>query len=240
MNPRTGKTHTILDGTDPGWNHNPGVERVKALKQTYQEKINALPAELKQAAVKGDQVMLKTKRSNHLSSKIQRMKPSAKIIPNQTTWKSYPGLVDVRKEKSLLPSPIQLPKSNTREQALLAFKSALGFVANIVAIKSPIGDVTFSDEKLFHFVEKVDAARERFSHYVLETIKHPYEVWFSSYDDASQRNIFIGLYDGEHDFLVTTWVDVTGNLFWNAMPISKGKNYLNNQRVGKLVFQRKG
>ena len=54
MNPRTGKTHTILDGTDPGWNHNPGVERVKALKVSYQDKIEAMPAAMKKAALKGD------------------------------------------------------------------------------------------------------------------------------------------------------------------------------------------
>jgi len=53
-NPRTGKTHDILEGLDPGWNHNPGVERVEALKKVYKEKLNALPPELKPAAIKGD------------------------------------------------------------------------------------------------------------------------------------------------------------------------------------------
>jgi hypothetical protein len=59
VNPRTGKTHTILEGTDPGWNHNPGLMREEALRQAYLDKINALPGYMKKAALKGDVVMNK-------------------------------------------------------------------------------------------------------------------------------------------------------------------------------------
>lgn len=176
---------------------------------------------------------------NSDAGKIPRMKSSAKISDGQNTWKSHEGLIDVRKETKLLsPDPGMLSKGETRADALQIFKEAIGISAGVAVIKSPAGEVVFSDEKLYHYVEKVDAARERFSNYVVNTVIDPYEVWLADYDDGSQRNIFIGLFEGEHDFLVTTWVDDKGSMFWNAMQVKKKKNYLNNQRVGEMVFKK--
>jgi SPP1 gp7 family putative phage head morphogenesis protein len=78
INPRTGKTHTILDGTDPGWNHNPGLMREDTLRQDYLDKINALPEHMKQSAIKGDALM-------HRLIKNTRKIETGGIIKNMNT-----------------------------------------------------------------------------------------------------------------------------------------------------------
>lgn len=186
--------------------------------------------------MEGNELLLANFKEN--AGRISGMKNSAKVLPNQTTWKDIDGLVDVRHVSNLSPQPVMHSKAGTRDEALELFKGVLGFSAGSVVVSSPVGEIQFHDEKLFHFVEKIDAARERFSSYVLDTLQDPHEVWLSEYDDGSFRHIFIGLFEGDNDFLVTTWVDDSGDMFWNAMQVKKKKNYLNNQRIGELKYKK--
>jgi len=50
-NPRTGKTHRVPEGLDPGWDHNAGKDALAKTRDLMAEKIQALPAEY-QAAVR--------------------------------------------------------------------------------------------------------------------------------------------------------------------------------------------
>ena len=130
VNPRTGKTHTILDGTDPGWNHNPGVERVKALKQVYEEKINALPAELKKAATKGAGQTDVVAKAAVMADKAKY----AKIDPNVTSAaKAKKALQQAESQKSLgkLEDILQNPKGQTLKNKALKKELAGGKVISI-------------------------------------------------------------------------------------------------------------
>lgn len=47
-NPRTGKTHKVPQGIDPGWAHNPGQARIEELQKLLAEKAATLPQEAQQ------------------------------------------------------------------------------------------------------------------------------------------------------------------------------------------------
>ncbi len=52
-NPRTGKVERIPLGIDPGFDHNPGAKRLEELRRLAGEKIEALPAEIREAGREG-------------------------------------------------------------------------------------------------------------------------------------------------------------------------------------------
>lgn len=52
-NPRTGKTHQVPKGVDPGWDFNVGAERAKALAATAADKLKGYPPGFAQAAKAG-------------------------------------------------------------------------------------------------------------------------------------------------------------------------------------------
>lgn len=52
-NPRTGKVEKIPNGIDPGFNHNPGTERIGELKALAIEKAKTLPSDAAKAALAG-------------------------------------------------------------------------------------------------------------------------------------------------------------------------------------------
>lgn len=52
-NPRTGQTHLVPAGIDPGFDRNPGLAVTRYMRQMLDEKISALPPDMQSAAVAG-------------------------------------------------------------------------------------------------------------------------------------------------------------------------------------------
>lgn len=47
VNPRTGKVERVPIAVDPGWDHNPGLDRLEHLRKIGREKLQALPADIR-------------------------------------------------------------------------------------------------------------------------------------------------------------------------------------------------
>lgn len=228
---------------DKGWDYNVGLSRFDGIKLALEQKLERCKR-LGFSANSGNCNDLAAQLLHKISVKIATIsgmnskKEPEKALVTQNDWKHY-KLADTRAVSVdiMSESPGLVHKAQTRTEALSVFMSAIGFVKSSLEVVSPIETVIFEQSKMTHFVEKEDAKRERYANYILPTIMNPFEVWQSIYSDGSTRNIYIGLFkEGEH-FIVTTWVDESGSIFWNAMPVDRKKNYLNNQRKGILMFK---
>lgn len=150
-------------------------------------------------------------------------------------WFDY-GRVNVRdvpKADRLL-TPTVLPRAADRSAALGNLAAALGVsaAAPLRAVQTPIETVVLDYAWLPHLVEKAEAARERYAHFVLPTLMTPFEVWMVEYEDGLRRR-YIGLFE-EADLMLIVRVNRDGSLLWNAL---NGKpDDLNRQRSGVLLY----
>lgn len=80
-NPRTGKKIKVLEGLDPGWDHNAGKARLAKVNALYEEKLGALPTSLIDEAYKANEALDKARKS----AKVEKQAlESAKAIANGT------------------------------------------------------------------------------------------------------------------------------------------------------------
>jgi len=168
---------------------------------------------------------------------MSRNKVIAKPVDGQKSWRDI-GLADIRDADKVLPEPVVLKPAKTRYEAFIRVIEAIGIVDGVAKVSSPVGEVIIYQDKLYHFVDKVDAKRERYANFIKHTLRDPLEIWEVAYTDGSIRLVYIAVFDGKKDFVVTVWTDAKGNIFWNAIPVSKRTNYLNNLRKGKLIYFR--
>lgn len=161
--------------------------------------------------------------------------------PPATNWKEL-GLrkaLDIPAEERLL-APELLPKATDRQQAVKQLAEVLGFTKGIetILVKTPLGERTIRRDLLPHMVEKEADARERFSNYILPTLKTPFEVWLKEHDDGKLRENYIGLYSqAKYSVLVVIRINADGSLFWNFMHREDKK--IDKLREGWLVWQKK-
>jgi len=141
-NPRTGKTHKVPAGVDPGWAHNPGKRRLAHLQELLGEKVATLPPRAQQAfnqgmkasetkaAVQGtQQALAKAEAARHLEqsqAKIQQRTAQWKIddaLANGTPYlaKAIKQVQGTKGAGNL--SPVQL-LAKANEKAAAAEKSA--------------------------------------------------------------------------------------------------------------------
>lgn len=221
-NPRTGEISQVPVGVHPAFAYNPGMSRTVKLQQVVLDKFATLPAELADAVVKSGLV-----------------KPSgAKELAGQDTWQSL-GLKDLREFKGAA-APELLDSANSSEAALAVLREVLGIdPAGSVAVDTPAGKVLLRDASLPHVVEKASDARERYAKFIKPTLEQPSEIWKTAYDDGSDRNRYIKVFEGsKYEILVVVMLDEGGNIFWNMIP--RNIKDMNKLRVGQLIHQGEG
>ncbi|PSV59584.1 PBECR2 nuclease fold domain-containing protein [Photobacterium damselae] len=164
-------------------------------------------------------------------------------IKGQKDWRDY-GLDDLRhvpKELNRV-APEEIKRADSIEDAIAVVADVFGLGAEEkeATISTKIGDIVISYSNLEHIVEKRQDARERYTHYALDTVLNPYEIWKTKYLNGQgkeeSRYIFISLYDSKRQIhvIVSIWDQ---NVLWNFMHSDK-KN-LNKHRHGELIYQLK-
>ena len=78
--------------------------------------------------------------------------------------------------------------------------------------------------------------RERYANFIVPTLESPFEVWAVEYVGGQVRNRYIGLFQGERDFLVSVRVNLDGSVVWNVMQADDKQ--MNGRRVGTLIYDK--
>lgn len=162
----------------------------------------------------------------------------------QKTWKDYgrPAAARIPQDE-FLEAP-RLQRAATRAAALEQLAGVLGVSREnpLRIVETPYEQVAIRYEWLPHIVEKEADARERFSHYILETLRNPYEIWLTTNDDGKYRKRYIGLFTGDRDVLVSVRQNLDGSLaqpeiiLYNAMHASARD--IDKKRMGGLLYGR--
>lgn len=156
-------------------------------------------------------------------------------VPGQKTWKDFgrPSIADVPAAHRL-PTPAVLDRAPDRITAQVVLANVLGVSkqAPLRVVETPLGEVALQYEWLWHLVENEQSAREQFANFILPTLKSPYEIWLSEYDDGF-RHRYIGLFE-DLGYLAIVRLNQDGSLLWNTMRARP--SYLNGQRAGLLLF----
>ncbi|MEL0621492.1 PBECR2 nuclease fold domain-containing protein [Marinomonas arenicola] len=164
----------------------------------------------------------------------------AKRTTNQPQWNEI-GLEDLRSlsHEHRLHSPEAIEEAESYEGAIniLMREFGLQHESDVRQLKTPIGFIDIEARHLGHIVEKRRDARERYIHYALTTIKDPFEIWRSQYDNDTVKFQFIGTYTSQYQMLVVVAQHDTHTL-WNFMQIDAKR--LNKHRSGEVIYQRKG
>lgn len=221
-NPRTGEVSQIPVGVHPAFAYNPGMPRADRLQNVVLDKFAPLPAELASAVMKSGLV-----------------KPSgAKELAGQGTWESL-GLKDLRDVKGA-PAPELLGTALDEAVAIATMRQALGIeYAGKVEFDTPVGRVTLRDSEIPHVIEKRPDARERYGNFIKPTLEQPTEVWQTAYDDGTNRNRYLKVFEGsKYDVVVVVMMDEGGNIFWNMIP--RNRKDMNKLRVGQLIHKGEG
>ena len=92
-------------------------------------------------------------------------------------------------------------------------------------------------ELLPHIVETRADARERYANYALATLRDPFEVWLTAYEDGSYRKRYIGVFKSDKDLLVVLRENRDGSLVWDLYNLmQRGAKGLNRLREGRLLY----
>ena len=104
-------------------------------------------------------------------------------------------------------------------------------------VRTPIEDVIIRAELLPHIVEKRADARERYANYALATLRDPFEVWLTAYEDGSYRKRYIGVLKSDKDLLVVLRENRDGSLVWDLYNLmQRDAKGLNRLREGRLLY----
>ena len=199
---------------DPGWDYNPGEAWARFD-----------PAGFKGEAIDVDPITAR------VESGVIR------AIPGQPTWKDL-GRPDLRAASiPRLPDPGVLPTMEGGESALEQMTRALIPDGNLNLVRTPIEEVAIRAELLPHTVEKRADARERYANYVLATLRDPFEIWLTAYEDGAYRKRYIGVFKAERDLLVVLRENRDGSLFWELYNLmQRDAKGLNRMREGVLLY----
>jgi len=123
------------------------------------------------------------------------------------------------------------------ESALEQMTRALIPDGNLNLVRTPIEEVAIRAELLPHTVEKRADARERYANYVLATLRDPFEIWLTAYEDGAYRKRYIGVFKAERDLLVVLRENRDGSLFWELYNLmQRDAKGLNRMREGVLLY----
>lgn len=160
-----------------------------------------------------------------------------KILPDQTTWQDL-GLTDLRKVPMIdrIPAPALLAAGRDAAEAEQILADAFGLSAEkkFIDIDTADGDKAILHiDQIPHMVAKRQDERERYGSYLLETLKNPYEVWLTDFEDGLRKQ-YIGLFTGKRDLLVSVVLGRDGSVVWNIMQSEDRR--LNDNRRGYLRY----
>lgn len=163
----------------------------------------------------------------------------AKRTSNQPKWNEL-GLEDLRRlsTEHRLHSPEVIEEAESHDEAINILMREFGLLHenDLKQLETPIGLIDIEAKHLGHIVEKRKDARERYIHYALATIKDPFEIWRSQYDNNTVKFQFIGAYTSQYQMLVVVAQHETHTL-WNFMQVDAKR--LNKHRSGEVLYQRK-
>lgn len=165
----------------------------------------------------------------------------AKAIDGLRTWQDF-DLLDLRNltAEQRRPAMEEVEAGGGVKEAVAVLEHWMGFTNESmisVAIENQVlGVIHILRQNLEHIVEKRRDARERYVNLALDTIKEPYEIWLTPYDDDMCRYAFIGTYCQKYQMyvVIAPW---NGRVLWNFMQ-AEAKS-LNKHRRGKLLYFRK-
>lgn len=195
---------------DPGWDYNPGAAWSRFDPAGFQgDAVEATPITARPAGV-------------------------VKTLDGQQTWKDI-GRPDLRSpDVPRLPDPGVLPTAEGVDAAVGMMNSVLVPDGNINIVRTPIECVAIRPEMLPHTVEKGPDARERYANHALATLRDPFEVWLTAYDDGSYRKRYIGMFN---DLLVLLRENRDGSLAWDLFSLlQRDSEGLNRLREGRLLY----
>lgn len=164
----------------------------------------------------------------------------AKAIKGLVDWKDI-GLTDLRvlEAERRNPPMNEAAEGSCVEEAIGIVEQWLGFldpVTEVMPLRAAVLEsINVERDKIEHIVEKRRDARERYVNLAIDTLRDPFEVWKTAYDDDQVRYIFIGAYAQKYQMLVVVapW---NGKVLWNFMQTDpKG---LNKHRRGDLLYQK--
>jgi SPP1 gp7 family putative phage head morphogenesis protein len=199
---------------DPGWDYNPGEAW----------------ARFDPAGFKGDAV-------EAVSITPPSPEGVVKAVEGQKTWQDL-GRPDLRApEVPRLADPGLLPMAPDADTAVAQMLQVLVPDGRMNVVKTPVEEVAIRPELLPHTVEKREDARERYANYVLATLKDPFEVWLTAYDDGSYRKRYIGVFAAQSDMLVVLRENLDGSLYWDLYNLlNASSKRLNSLREGDLLY----
>jgi len=198
---------------DPGWDYNPGSAWSRFDPAGFAgDAVDVAPITSRPAAI-------------------------VKALDGQPTWRDL-GRPDLRSpEVPRLPDPGLLPTADGMEAAVGMMNSVLIPDGVINIVRTPIEDVAIRPELLPHTVEKRADARERYANYALATLRDPFEVWLTAYDDGAYRKRYIGVFKADKDLLVVLRENRDGSLTWDLYNLmQRDAKGLNKLREGRLLY----
>jgi hypothetical protein len=86
-----------------------------------------------------------------------------------------------------------------------------------------------------HIVEKRNAARERFSKWIIPTLENPNEVWFANHGGDDFRKRYIKLFSDSDKQLLVVISILNDSAIWNVIPMPIRS--MDNQRNGELLLK---
>lgn len=199
---------------DKGWDYNVGADLTAGIEKAIAE----------------------SKASSVLKSVLEKKLADAPKI--MTDWKEL-GLLsakELHKAIELMPAPEVINIANNEQEALAILRAELGVkVGEKRTITTPTGDVLIDDAWLPHIVEKRDAARERFSKWIIPTLENPTEVWLSDYGNEEFRKRYLKLFSASDKQLLVVISILNDSAIWNVVPMPVRS--MDNQRNGELLLK---
>lgn len=161
------------------------------------------------------------------------------VIAGQKTWKDF-GRPDLRalSPEDRLAAPALLATGRDAKEAAEILAEAFGLSGDkrFIDVDTADGDKAIIHRELLpHIVEKRQETRERYGYYLLETLKKPYEIWLTDFEDGLRKQ-YIGVFTGKTDLATTVRLNRDGSVVWNVMQANDKK--MNSHRVGTLIHEK--
>ena len=221
--------HTLEEAKQKGWKISKGSDFMEIAKSNVPEEWQYNPGETYPA---WDNV-----ESNYI------------VSPGQKTFADYNRLKAKEiPEHFREDSPDKFPsiKEIGRDAFVELLKKEFGLQERDFNLINTADDdkILVTIQKLNHLIEKQDG-RERYIPYLKETLKNPYEIYLTEYQDASDpkfkelRKTYFGFFNDvaeNEDIFVSARVLGDSTILWNLFRREKTK--IDRLRVGSLLFRK--